>query len=240
MPSAAPTCLRFFEDFNAGRLDGVAVVSAPRNDPWLSFLKQGAIPLVSVDHDVLTPDAKQLVELGVRQLATQGCCRIAMLGWGGTSLSGVFCDAVGANGVETRDKWIRTDFHPWLTAAGWEEFREAWSAYSEKPDGLLILDDGLFSEAVVAIDELQIRVPDQLRVVTHANKGAGVRYPFPVTLLQNDPAVVAETLELKLLKAMNGESRGEPTGYALEIVQMGESVSGARKLQSVTEVGRKG
>ena len=237
--SVAPTCLRFFEDFNAGRLDGVVVVNAPRNEPWQHLEKDESFPWVSVAYDVLTPDAKQLVELGVRQLQEQGCRRVAMLGWGGASLQKVLRDAAHASGVEVRDKWMRTDFHPWLTAAGWAEFREAWSAYTKKPDGLLILDDGLFSEAVVAIDELRIRVPDQMRVVTHANKGAGVRYTFPVTLLQNDPALVAKILETKLLKAMKGEPRGEPTGHALEIVQIGGKASGVRILQTLTDVERK-
>ena len=235
---AAPTCQRFFEDLDAGRLDGVAVVSAPRAEPWQRMEQQEAFPWVSVDHDVLIPDAEQLVELGVQQLQSQSCRRVAMLGWRGASLPDVFRAAVRESGIETRDGWIRTDFHPWLTAAGWDEFRETWSAYPDKPDGLLILDDGLFTEAVVAIDELHIRVPDQLRVVTHANKGSGVHYPFPVTLLQNDPAVVAEILEAKLLKVMNGELRGAPTGHALEIVRTGGHVAGARVRQMARKVGR--
>jgi len=220
-----PTCKRFFEDFDAGRLDGVAVVNAPREEPWLSQERKSATFWVSLPCDVLTPDAKQLIGLGVRQLRAQGCRRVAMLGWGGGSLPEVFRAAARESGVETRDGWLRTDFHPWLTAAGWDEFREAWSAYPDKPDGLLILDDGLFTEAAIAIDELHIRVPDQLRVVTHANKGAGVRYPFPVTLLQNDPALAAAILETKLLNLMSGRPRGEPLGHALEIVEVGRSAS---------------
>ncbi len=216
-----PTCPRFFEDLDAGRLDGVAVVNAPRVKPWLRLEAQSAVPLVSVPRDVLVPDEEHMVGLGVRQLQAQGCRRLAMLGWGGRSLRKAFGKAVAGSGLETREDWIRTDFHPWLTAAGWEEFREVWSAHSDRPDGLLILDDGLFTEAVVAICELNIRVPGQMRVVTHANKGSRVRYPFPVTLLQNDPALAAEILETKLVSLMEGRSRGEPMGHALEIVEVG-------------------
>jgi DNA-binding LacI/PurR family transcriptional regulator len=54
-------------------------------------------------------------------------------------------------------------------------------------------------------------VPEQLRIVTHANKGDGKRYPFPVTLLQMDPARYAEALGEMLLMRMRGEDVIPPT-----------------------------
>jgi DNA-binding LacI/PurR family transcriptional regulator len=92
-----------------------------------------------------------------------------------------------------------------LSGAGWEEFREVWTARRERPDGLLVTDEVLFDEVQVAIRELGIRVPEQLRIVTHANKGLDRRYPFPVTLAQRDTRRYAETLGDMLLKRMRGE-----------------------------------
>jgi DNA-binding LacI/PurR family transcriptional regulator len=119
-------------------------------------------------------------------------------------------DALSSLHLAYHPEWVRRDLHPMLSGAGWEEFREMWTARREKPDGLLVADDMLFSEVQIAVQELGIRVPDQLRIVTHANKGADRRYPFPVTLAQFDPERYAEMLGEMLLKRLRGEAVAPP------------------------------
>jgi hypothetical protein len=58
---------------------------------------------------------------------------------------------------------------------------------------------------------LIIRVPEQLRIVTHANKGSAGRYPLPVTEIQMDPERYAEALGGMLLKRLRGEAVEPPT-----------------------------
>ncbi len=72
--------------------------------------------------------------------------------------------------------------------------------------GLVVADDVLFDEAQIAIQEMGIRVPDQLQIVAYANKGSIKRYPFPVNLAQCDPERFAEVLGGMLLKRMRGEA----------------------------------
>jgi DNA-binding LacI/PurR family transcriptional regulator len=146
-----------------------------------------------------------MVARAVRHLRGQGCRRIAMLSWGHDGLRPALRDVLDRCGLSYRPAWVRGDLHPMLSGAGWEEFREIWTAHREKPDGLLVTDDVLFEEVCVAIRELGIRVPDELRIVTHANKGANRRYPFPVTLAQRDTRRYAEALGETLLKRMRGE-----------------------------------
>jgi DNA-binding LacI/PurR family transcriptional regulator len=207
-----PSNRRFLADVTAGRLDGVAVVSAPFTSGWQDWVRDLPLPAVGV-HTPYHVDARyaEFVRQGVARLHEAGCRRLAMLAWGVDGLREPFEAAMTKVGLPVHPRWVRHDLHPMLSGAGWEEFREAWAAEREKPDGLLVADDVLFDEAQIAILELGIRVPDQLRIVTHANKGDGKRYPFPVTLLQMDPVRYAEILGEMLLKRMRGEDVIPPT-----------------------------
>ena len=78
-----------------------------------------------------------------------------------------------------------------------------WGATGEKPDGILITNDLLFSGAAQAIRELRIDVPGQLRVATHANRGvAAPRPPFAHVRIEFDPRdfalALVHLLELRL------------------------------------------
>ena len=199
---AEPTCRRFFADVESGALDGVVVVSAPNSDSWSERFRACPVPLVNGAVESSAGLNTKAVQAGVQRLAQQGCRRLALVVWGPELYKSAFTEAAQAAGMETREGWIRSGVHPGLAGGGWEEFREVWSAYREKPDGLLVLDDGLFEDVKVAIREMGIRVPDQLRVVAHANKGFHLEHPFPVTLLECDPVAFAEGLGALLLQRM--------------------------------------
>ncbi len=203
---------RIAADVAAGRLSGLVLQNLPQEPAWLKWVKGLKIPVVGT----LTPYAVQtdysvMAHEGVRRLCAQGCRRIALLAWGSQRLPGPFREALHAVGLEYRPQWVRGDLHPMLAGAGWEEFREIWFGADEKPDGLLVGDDVLFDEACLSIHEMRLQVPDQLRIATHANVGARMRYPFDVTLFEVDPMEEAEALGGMLLARM----RGEPLDGAL-------------------------
>jgi DNA-binding LacI/PurR family transcriptional regulator len=202
-----PSNTRFRADVENGRLDAVAILNAPSTSGWGTWAQQLAIPAVGMH----TPYQVQvgygeIITQAVRRLALQGSRRIAMLAWYKGGLKEALHDALNGCGLDFFPEWIRHDLHPMLSGAGWEEFREIWMARREKPDGLLVADDMLFDEARIAIQELGIRVPEELQIVTHANKGAARRYPFPVTEIQMDPQRHAEALGNMLLKRLRGEA----------------------------------
>lgn len=199
-----PTCERFVEDVHAGRLAGLVMLDAPETSTWATFMEKLTIPAVgALTPFPLGPTPSRLVETGVQELQEQGCRRIAMLTWAQAPAN--LYKAVAVRGLETRREWVRSDLHPQHAGAGWEEFREIWTAHPEKPDGLLIGDDLLMQDAAEAILELGIQVPRKLRVITHSNRGSNLRIPLPVTRIVQDPDDCARRFVNMLMRLMAGE-----------------------------------
>jgi DNA-binding LacI/PurR family transcriptional regulator len=147
-----------------------------------------------------------IVEEGVRQLLAQGCRRIALMAWRTDTLIESFTQALKVAGLPVVPEWVRFDLLPELTGAGWEEFREIWMARSEKPDGLLVMDDILFRDAMISIREMGLSIPGQLRIVAHATRGANIVYPDSVVRLEVDPAENASILGSMMLRLLAGKS----------------------------------
>lgn len=59
--------------------------------------------------------------------------------------------------------------------------------HGKLPDVLLFTDDHLAQGGVLALMERGIRVPEDVRVVTHANRGLGPYWIKPLTRLEMDP-----------------------------------------------------
>jgi DNA-binding LacI/PurR family transcriptional regulator len=153
---------------------------------------------------------------GVRFLLEQGRRKIALLGWGGKQTHEppewlkITQKVMDEYGIKVQQEWVRYHAHPSLEGAGWEEFREVWGAREEKPDGLFVLDDVLFPDVVMAIQEFGIRVPEQLLVVSLLHKGSGLFSPFPVVWLEHDPDVYAQAMGEMLMKLIRKESAAKP------------------------------
>lgn len=199
-----PTCPEFWEAAEHRRLDGAIILNFPANDPWLLRLREMTLPVVAdyTPYAVHHADVR-MVEVGLQALARHGARRIAFLATSPVQLRPLFEQTLRELGLTTDPRWIVGEFDPALPGAGWEQFRQLWRAAAEKPDGILIANDLLFSSAVQAIRELRIDVPGQLRVVTHAQRGGeSMPVPFPHTRIEFDPRDFAlafvELLELRL------------------------------------------
>ena len=220
-----PGNLRFRTDVAEGRLQGLAIMTAPATPGWTDWIHALQIPAVgTLTPYEVAPAYDDMVRRAVRRLHQEGCRRIAMLSWsykGYNSREHSLREALAGLGLEYHPEWSRNDLHPMHSGAGWEEFREVWTGSREKPDGLIVTDDVLFDEALIAIREMRIRVPEQLRVVTYAIKGANKHYPFPVIEALADPVRHAEAMGRMLLQRM----RCEPVVPHTELlpVEMAES-----------------
>ena len=205
------TCPEFHEELEAGRMCAVAGVTAPWSRTWLAPIERLQLPLVGLWSDVfpyrVDLDYRDMVSRGTGYLLAQGCRKLALMGWGSTTQSLIrdFRNALEQADAQSREAWIRTDLHPSLPGAGWAEFRELWAAFEEKPDGLILLDDMLFDDVKTAILEIGVRVPDQLKLVTHANKGSGLTAPFPFARAEFDPDECAHLLGGMLMKLLKNE-----------------------------------
>ena len=208
------SCPQLWEDIKSGRLNGILALGA--SPLWLESLDQKAVPVVgwidTYSHRV-TMDVAGMMRSAVKYLLANGRRKIMMLRWDSPPRADTYDPTGNAleavmreNDADIRPAWVRSDLNPSRDGAGWEEFQKIWDAGTEKPDGLIVTDDLLFRDVAMAILALEIHVPDDLMVVTHANKGSGMFYPFPVLRLEMDIDQVIEQMGRMLLDLMKGRS----------------------------------
>ncbi|NQU40117.1 MAG: substrate-binding domain-containing protein [Lentisphaerae bacterium] len=216
------TCPEFLEDLGKESFCGVASVATPPHASWLDPLRQRGVPVVACGGGYpyhVVSDLGEMVRSGVRRLATEGRTKIAVMGWRQSSPQHItptedfyhyFQAEMKAQSLHCDSDWIRHDLHPSMPGSGWEEFREIWLARSDRPDGLLICDDVLGQDVACAIVELGIRVPEELLIVTHANHGSGIEYPFPVTRMEYSPDDYARAAGTMLLDLISQKPVSNP------------------------------
>jgi GntR family transcriptional regulator of arabinose operon len=210
-----PTYPDFIEDVLQEKIRGVVAIATQPHPKWVEPLRRQGAPVVGpppgYSHAV-NVDMEKLVRLAVERLIEAGRRKLAWMGWSpswypSTTLP-VFKQSLQEHGVPFHEEWISVGLHPSAAGAGWEEFREIWTARAEKPDGLIVADDVLFRDASTAILDAGVRVPEQLMVITHANKGSGILCPFPVARMEIDPDEYAEAMGQMLIGLMKGELTG--------------------------------
>ena len=159
-------------------------------------------------------DNDGMVRKGLNALMNAGRRHIAFLGWGAPNnfhlIGDVFRQQAAGLGLPVQEAWIHDELRPDNPGAGWEEFREIWMARPEKPDGILVCDDVLYRDAAIAIREFGIRVPEELMVVTHFNKGTITPHDFPVTLLEADTEAYADAVAEGTLAILRGKTPPHP------------------------------
>lgn len=119
---------------------------------------------------------------------------------------------VGELSIAQRDQWLRmlvggdkSRLVPVATIAeGYTGFKQWWA--TRKTNGIFFMDDSLYEVAARAILELGIRVPADLRIVTHANIGRQFSIPFPVDRIGYDAKSVVTTVWNMMNDLINGRS----------------------------------
>jgi len=198
------TCREFLEDLALDRLNGVAAVAVNAHRSWMEPLRARRVPVVGNTRGYqfrVFQDYEGLVRAGVDELVRCGRRRLALLG---SVCPEVFESSLRTRGLPVRREWMRVAVHgsrPGSAAAG---LVAAWNASRERPDGLLVTDDLLFMDAVNAIVSLGVRVPEDLCVVTHSNRGCMPPLPFPATLLEFDPDEFADAMGAMLETLLAG------------------------------------
>jgi DNA-binding LacI/PurR family transcriptional regulator len=208
------TCPDFLPDVENNRISAVAAVALPPSPKWVQPLASRGIPLVGGEKAyrfATIMDHESHIHAGVRKLAEAGRTRLAMIGGGGPAQSAALTEAFREFGLQVRPEWVpETAGQPATPGLGWRQLREVWAARPEKPDGLLVMDDLIFQDAAMAILEADIRVPDDLLVVTESNRGSSIHYPFPVIRLENDPEEYAQVVTQLLTSLIRKEPVSEP------------------------------
>lgn len=211
-------------DLNERKITAIGIIQGI--EPLNSFLEHCGVPSVwpvrsSYGKWKASIDQHEIIRRGVRLLIRQGCRRIAWIGWGGidtepensdqkpnlvpNELYQTFSEALEMHGCEVREPWIKTALHPIWNGAGYEEFREIWTAFSEKPDGVLVLDDNFLPDMSIAMQEMNV-MTDDIQIVAVGSNG-GLSFPhFRATRLIVDPVDQAEALGKMLLELSKGKT----------------------------------
>ncbi len=227
--SEVPTCPEFWEPETQRRLDGAVIVDAPCNDPWYFRIRNMTLPAAGefTGFEIAGGDILSVAP-GLRELARQGCCRIALLTASPVRTVPPFEQGLAVLGLAADPRWIHGEFNAALPGAGWEEFREIWSSGPEKPDGLLVTDDVLFRSAAQAICELGVDVPGQLRIATLAVRQTEAPLP-PIahTRIEFDTEITARSLVDLLERRLKGERPPDvPSETPYAVVQADGMASG--------------
>ncbi len=193
------TCLDFLRAVEEDRLCGVIGIASTPRDGWYEALVPRGVPVVG------SPDTypfgvgfqpERIVSEAVQRLVEAGCKRPALLFYEGPTVvsdsRSAFIKAMAQHGLAPVPRHIASAGAPGNAGAAWEAFRELWLAPGLRPDGLVIADDTLFHDAALAILEARVRIPEDLKIVTHSTRGRETFYPFPVTALETDPELLAE------------------------------------------------
>lgn len=207
------------------RLHGVLLVSR-RSLEQVSWLKAQGIPVVSLaagnnEPNCVGPDYAQLVQLGVRSLATQGCRRIGLISALGLSGEGVLQSTVFSQTLTQLGlpecvewKWEQSDaetkrsapIHCTHEEQGYWALMKLLNADRHALDGVVINDDMMTRGAVAAAQKLGLALGSDLKIATHANKGSlSLRDHEPsLTLLEFDPDEIVSAMFGMLERLMSG------------------------------------
>lgn len=202
------------EDVKRGIVAGIVALSGLTTEAWRRPLASSGLPLVGTDSyfpcgfDMASED---MIRAGFDLLLAQHC-RTPWIVTNSDTAPPHFRDLCRGRGISVPPSF--TDNHgmpspqPGRHGFGYEMVMRLLGGQStDQPDGLLFTDDILFRDAMMAILELGIKVPESLRIVTHANRGSGMFIPFPVTLLEYNPDEIAQRFGGMLLGMLDGKER---------------------------------
>lgn len=209
---------QFHDDLARRSLSGLVAVGTHVPKDIRRRLEKDHVPLVGTNEDScpcsVRADSVSALRDSVEYLLRKGSRKIALLSWHERGLEPqprpnqllqAFRDGLDRAGVECNERWIRMDTPPAAAGAGWSGLREIWSACEDKPDGLVITDDVMYREAAMAILQMGIRVPEDMRVVTFANTGSGMVYPFPTAAVLFDLGEWGHRMGGMILQQIDGQ-----------------------------------
>ena len=192
-------CPEFWDDVAHGRLRGVITILCPIH--WAKQLHKTGLPWVGDQSDYsVHNDDQGLIRDSVRTLVEEGRDRVALLGWGPRDY---FDKACAQLEHPPPTDWVRWDLNPDTPDEGWKAIMKIWNGSKKKPNGLAVTNDIIFTRVMQALLALKVSIPDDLMVVSHANKDISVSAPFSMLQLEFSPEEFAQTLSELIRSLLN-------------------------------------
>lgn len=207
------------------RLHGLLLVSS-RGIEQIDWLRAQGVPLVlmttgGIDSYCVASDYAEIVRLGVRALAEQGCQRIGLISALGLTSQGrgqstVYLETLAGLGLTGRPEWIWARPDAELSDSkcgehGEQGYRALLSLLETDPhalDGVVVNDDTMTLGVLAAAKKLGLAVGSDLKIATHANKGSSalLEHESVLTLMEIDPKDFVEEMFGTLERLMAGVS----------------------------------
>lgn len=182
---------------------GVAVDEASRRKKYSSLNLPKVILSDLPDFPYrVTLDYSPIIRLGVEALAWRRCRKIGLFSHSSISHphmaaeeSRAFAEALEKFCATSRPEWC----YGWnattsLELVGYAEFMRRWPTWRDKPDGIVCIDANVTTGILHAADALGVRIPENLKIATHSNRGVSDFGSADVTRIQFDVEKVARTM----------------------------------------------
>ena len=196
-----PTSRSFWADYEKDNLCALVPLGYNLSTAFLQKLDAAGIVPVQRGSSVELIDYGQVAAAAALAMAGTGARRIALLQHGGWQA--VVARELQRHGLSLDPAWVvRVGVgHEFETATA--AFRHVWQAKRTKPDGLIVLDDVLYHGLSPMLLASDIRVPEDLAVVSHANRGdPQPMRPAPIRV-EIDPDECARALGVNMLRRLD-------------------------------------
>lgn len=181
-----------------------AVVEFCSNDFARSWLDKSCP--VPVPKNSLMVDYCDFTFRGLSYLYDKGCRKPLVLAYEIednhlTSAEGVkkFCRDYGFPNEDVIITYCSSHAQP-----GYDVIKDYFSGNC-RPDGVLVANDSAFRGALYALLEMGIKIPDQVKIITYANKGINIFCHLPLTKLEVDPDTFARQTYDDVIARLKGE-----------------------------------
>ena len=200
-------------DIKAGKIALAVVMSEAETESrgYTRLLRAAGIPIIEADR-IFSPNGQDrtmdMLHRALSVLTRNNRRKVACIGFNGHDSAKVR-DLVAAEGCVTDEAWMLSDLHPSEAGSGYSLMREVWTTSKIKPDGLIITDDLFFRDVSLAIQELGIKVPEQLLVITAKNSGVTLNAEFSPIEIEYDASEVASQIVQNVQIILNGGQASE-------------------------------
>lgn len=171
---------------------------------WLRCLDLPSSFLTSADvPNRVRFDSRQFFRLAMARLRAQNCRSVGLISNVDPiaeakteaeryQFRNVFLKTAREFAMEVRETWVRTSSRAVVKIErfGYEQFDALWRQET-RPQGLVVYPDTVARGVVIAMLEKKVRVPRDLRLVLHRNRGVDFLCPLEASWVETDVAAVA-------------------------------------------------